>query len=351
MWEELVSIENLFNAYKKASKGRRSRLDVATFDFDLEGNIFSLRDELVNGTYQHGSYHSFSIHDPKRRLISAANFKDRIVHHALVSILEPEYEKIFLPNSFANRIGKGTHKALKTCSSMMRRFEYYLFMDVTRFFPSIDHQKLIELLVEVVNDEKTLQLCTTILKSGEKVLESEYDMVWIPGYDLFAINRRRGLPIGNMTSQFWANVYLNPLDHLLKTEIISQAWLRYVDDIVVFSTSKKDLNCVREKTIDFLSDLRMTIHEGSAQPTPTSQGLTFLGFRLFPDYIRLKRKKLVNGYRKLKGSYQRLRENRCTQDHYTNQLKGWLSHVRQGNTWQLRRTVLQKLGISATQGE
>ena len=153
-----------------------------------------------------------------------------------------------------------------------------------------------------------------------------------------------------MTSQFWANVYLNPLDHLLKTEIISQEWLRYFDDIVVFSTSKKDLNCVREKTIDFLSDLRMTIHEGSAQPTPTSQGLTFLGFRLFPDYIRLKRKKLVNGYRKLKGSYQRLRENRCTQDHYTNQLKGWLSHVRQGNTWQLRRTVLQKLGISATQG-
>lgn len=351
MWEELISITNLFNAYKKASKGKRSRPDVAAYEFNLENNLFSLRDELADGTYKHGTYHSFSIHDPKRRLISAADFKDRIVHHSLVSVLEPEYEKIFLPNSFANRIGKGTHKALKTCSTLMKKYKYYLFMDVVQFFPSIDHQKLLKLMEEVVNDEKTMQLCQCILKSGEKVLESEYDLVWFPGDDLFAVNRPRGLPIGNMTSQFWANVYLNPLDHLLESDLNCPTWLRYVDDIVVFSNSKNDLHKIKENVVNFLSSLRLVIHEGSAQPTPVSQGLTFLGFRLFPGYMRLKRKKLINGYRKLKHSHVHLQNNRCTQGDYTNQLRGWLNHVKQGNTWKLRRDVLQRLDISTSQGE
>lgn len=349
MWEKLVSIENLYNSYKKASKGRRSRLDVASFEFDLEKNLFSLQEELVFGTYQHAEYHNFSIHDPKRRIISAAKFKDRIVHHALVSVLEPEYERIFLPNSYANRTGKGTHKALKFCSTLMKRYSYYLFMDVTQFFPSIDHQILLKTLDNVVNDRKIRLLCEAILKSGEKVLETEYNMIWFPGDDLFAFNRPRGLPIGNMTSQFWANVYLNPMDHLLLSNGYCQTWVRYVDDIVVFSDSKQDLQTVKEKVIDFLSKLRLIIHEESAQPTPVSQGLTFLGFRLFPGYMRLKRKKLISGYRNLARSYRRINTCQCTQEVYSSQLRGWLNHVSQGNTWQLRKNVLSRLGISAYQ--
>lgn len=351
MWEELVSIENLFNAYKKASKGRRSRPDVAIYEFDLERNLFSLQEELISDTYRHGKYVSFSIHDPKSRLISAANFKDRIVHHALVAVLEPEYEKIFLPNSYANRIGKGTHKALKTCAANMKRYPYYLFMDVAQFFPSIDHQILMDILDYVLGDEKTRLLCQSILNSGEMVLHDEYDMRWFPGDDLFAVNRPRGLPIGNMTSQFWANVYLDPLDHLLEENRNDLEWLRYVDDIVVFSNSKGELHNIREKTIDYLSGLRLTIHEGSAQPTPVSQGLTFLGFRLFPEHVRLKRKKLINGYRKLTKARMQFTNERKMQENYTNQLRGWLNHLRQGNTYRLRSNVLQRLGISAEHWE
>ena len=162
MWNELVATDNLFRAYKKASKGRRSRNDVATFEFNLEENIFELQDELQSGRYQHGDYHSFSIHDPKKRLISAANFRDRIVHHALVSVLEPEYEKQFSGNSYANRLGKGTHKAVVSCKKMMKKFPYYLFMDVKQFFPSVDHQCLVEELSKLVTDEKILYLSKMI---------------------------------------------------------------------------------------------------------------------------------------------------------------------------------------------
>ena len=128
MWQELCSIENLHKAYKKASKGRRSRPDVAEFEIKLEENLFDLREELLDETYQHGRYHSFCIHDPKKRLISAAKFRDRIVHHALVAMLEQVYENLFYPNSYANRVGKGTHKALKYCASMLKRYKYYLFI-------------------------------------------------------------------------------------------------------------------------------------------------------------------------------------------------------------------------------
>jgi retron-type reverse transcriptase len=347
MWNQLCSIENLYSAYKKASKGRRSRQDVAEFEIYLEENLFDLREELLNEGYQHGNYHSFSIHDPKKRLISAAKFRDRIVHHALVAMMEPIYEKLFYPNSYANRVGKGTHKALKYCASMLKGYKYYLFMDVKQFFPSIDHGVLKRLLREQVSDEKVLKLCDIILKSGEGVLCSEYDMVWFEGDDLFAINRPRGLPIGNMSSQFWANVYMHALDCKLADDWACEAWVRYVDDLIVFGNSKAELHEIRRKTIVFLKSLRLTIHEGSAQPTPVSQGVTFLGFRLFPAYKRLKREKLVNGYRKLLGNQKLYEKGGMSLESYQNRLRGWLNHVRFGDTWHLRNRVLNRLGINA----
>ena len=350
MWQDLCSIETLYLSYKKASKGRRSRPDVAEFEMNLEENLFNLQRELQDGEYQHGNYHSFYIHDPKKRLISAADFRDRIVHHALVTVLEPLYEKLFLPNSYANRVGKGTHRALKHCSSMMKRYHYYLFMDVKQFFPSIDHQILLTLLGKVIKDEKVLSLCQVILKSGEKVLNEQYDMIWFSKDDLFAINRPRGLPIGNMSSQFWANVYLHELDLLLERSSTDEAWLRYVDDFVVFSDSKKDLHQTKSTIVRFLEQLRLVMHKGSAQPTPVSQGLTFLGFRLFPGYKRLKRTKLINGWRKLSVRKCCLDKGFLPRKTFENQLRGWLNHVRFGDTWNLRNQVLRKLGIHAWQG-
>ncbi len=350
MWDDLCSIETLFKAYKKASKSRRSRFDVAAFEYNLEENLFNLQKELQDRVYQHGQYHSFYIHDPKKRLISAADFRDRIVHHALVSVLEPIYEKLFLPNSYANRVGKGTHRAVKMCSSMMKRYRFYLFMDVRQFFPSVDHQILLDLLRKEINDENILELSQIILKSGEKVLNTQYDMNWFPNDDLFAKNRPRGLPIGNMSSQFWANVYLHGLDLFLVGSQAGEAWVRYVDDFIVFSNSKSDLHQIKSCTIRFLEKLRLVIHEGSAQPTPVSQGITFLGFRLFPGYKRLKRTKLINGWRKLSRSKRSFGEGYLPWKTFENQLKGWLNHVRYGNTWHLRNQILRNLGVHVWQG-
>ena len=347
MWDELTSFENLYLSYKKASKGRRSRPDIAAFEISLEKNLLELREDLISEVYEHGKYHSFYIHDPKKRLISAADFRDRIVHHAVVSVLEPIYEKQFLANSYANRTGKGTHKALNYCAKMMKKYQYYLFMDVKQFFPSIDHEILFDLLAREIDCEKTLKLCEIILKSGEDVLGNEYEMVWFPGDDLFSILRPRGLPIGNMSSQFWANVYLHELDLYMSHVLGAETWARYVDDLVVFSNDKGKLWNIRRETIKFLEKLRLVIHEGSAQPTPTSQGITFLGFRIFPEYARLKRQKLINANRKISDSLQATRNAEITEKHFQDQLRGWLNHVRWGNTWHLRNNFLHRLGIHA----
>lgn len=347
MWNELISMENLLLAYKKASKNRRSRQEIANFEFELEKNLFQIRDKLADGSYQHGSYMSFTIHDPKKRLISAAKIKDRIVHHALVAVIEPLYEKFFVPNTYANRLGMGTHKALNACACALKQYPYYLFMDVKQFFPSIDHLILKNELSKVIKCEKTLGLCAQILRSGEEVLRNEYEMEWFAGDDLLAINRARGLPIGNMTSQFWANVYLNSLDQFLVKEMRCNDMVRYVDDIVVFSDSKKELHNIRRSVIFFLNKMRLKIHEGSAQPTPVNQGITFLGFRLFPGFKRLKRTKVMSGTKKLSLAKRELELGINTQTRFNGQVLGWLNHVRFGDTWKLRQRVLEDLDINA----
>ena len=206
LWERLVSFENLLLSFKQAAKGRRGRASVAEFERQLETALPQLRAEMLEGHYQPGQYVSFTIHDPKKRLISAAPFRDRVVHHALVNMIEPIFEPKFIYDTYANRRGKGTHKALDRCTFYMRRFKYVLALDVTQFFPSIDHEILLTYLRKYIQNEKVLGLCQNILHSGASILRDEYEAVYFPGDDLFSITRQRGLPIGNLTSQFLANV-------------------------------------------------------------------------------------------------------------------------------------------------
>ena len=207
MFETLISWENLLSAYRKAAAGKRGRADVAGFEHRLEERLLELQDELQSGAYRPGGYRSFFIHEPKRRLISAAPFRDRVVHHALCNLIEPVFERSFCADSFANRRGKGTHRALRQCQLLARRHRHVLQCDVVQFFPSIDHAVLRAQIGRKVTDPRVLALIDQILAGGREVLSEEYEMVYFPGDDLFAVNRPRGLPIGNLTSQFWANVY------------------------------------------------------------------------------------------------------------------------------------------------
>jgi len=342
MYQQLCSWDNLLLAYRKASQGKRGNPSVAAFEYRLEDNLIQLRGELLEKTYTPGRYVSFYIHDPKRRLISAAPFRDRVVHHALCNLIEQIFERSFIADSFANRIGKGTHRALDRAQELARRYRYVLPCDIRQFFPSIDHAILRETLsvARKISNSDVLGLIDRILASGVGVLAEEYAMEYFPGDDLFAVNRPRGLPIGNLTSQFWANCYLNSFDHFVKRELHCAGYVRYVDDFLLFEDDKRTLARWRDALIERLARLRVTLHVESAQPRPVTEGISFLGFIIFPTHRRLKRRKGIAFQRRLKKQLRDYAAGIISFDPITASARGWINHVRYGDTWGLRRALL-----------
>ena len=333
------------SAYQKASRGKRGHPNVADFEFHLEENLLNLQEELVNLTYQPGPYHSFYIHEPKKRLISAAPFRDRVVHHALCNLIEPIFERSFICDSYANRVGKGTHRALDRAQGFARKYRYLLQCDVRQFFPSIDHQILRAFLANKIPNEQVMWLIDQILNSGRGVLSEEYNIVYFPGDDLFAILRARGLPIGNLTSQFWANVYLNPFDHFVKRELGCRAYLRYVDDFLLFTDEKNTLWDCKSAIEQRLAKLRITIHSGT-HPRPTKEGFSFLGFLIYPDKRRLKPCKGFAYQRKILKLSEAYTRGEILLDGIQSSLQGWINHIHYGNTTGLKKAILSKASIA-----
>ena len=339
MYDQLISWENLLQAYKKAARGKRGQANVACFEFSLENHLIDLQAELSTFCYRPGTYTSFLIHEPKRRLISAAPFRDRVVHHALCNQIEPLFERSFIFDSYANRVGKGTHRALDRAQGFSSQFAYVLQCDVRQFFPSIDHAILQEVLERKILDPRVMWLCLQILESGQGVLCEEYDMVWFPKDDLFTQLRPRGLPIGNLTSQFWANCYLNPLDHFIKRELGCRAYLRYVDDFLLFANDKAVLHGWLKAIEARLANLRLTIHTG-AHPRPVTEGFPFLGFHITPERRRLKRRKGVHFQRKFNRLLRAYCNGKVSFQQLTDCVRGWVNYVSYGNTVGLRKSIL-----------
>ena len=344
MYERICSWSNLLSAYHKAAKGKRGQPNVAAFEYCLEDNLLCLQAELRDQTYRPGLYDSFYIHEPKKRLISAAPFRDRVVHHALCNRIEPVFECGFSPASFANRKGKGTHRALTQAQRYTRQYAYCLQCDVRQFFPAIDHAVLRSALVRKISNERVLWLCDQILTSGQGVLAEEYEMVYFPGDDLLAALRPRGLPIGNLTSQFWANVYLTGFDHFVQRELGCRAYLRYVDDFVLFANRKDILWEWKKRIEERLARLRLTIHPGT-QPRPVTEGLPFLGFVIFPGKRRLKRRKGVHFARKLRRLAAEYQARKLPLDRLTASVRGWTNHARYANTVGLRKAILRTIQL------
>lgn len=341
MFNQLITWDNLLLAYHRASRGKRSHPNVAAFEYRLEDNLWQLQIELQAQRYVPGSYHSFFIHDPKRRLISAAPFRDRVVHHALGNLLEPVFDRGFIEDSYANRRGKGTHRARARTQQFARRFPYVLQLDVRQFFPSIDHAILRGLLAQKISDERVMWLVDTILRSGQDVLAEQYEMVYFPGDDLLAALRPRGLPIGNLTSQFWANVYLNPLDQFIKRRLGCKGYVRYVDDLLLFADDKTTLWAWQAAVAARLADLRLTAHPG-AHPRPVGEGIPFLGFHIFPDRMRLKRRKGIAYRRKFRRLLRQYAAGKIDLEQVNVSVRGWVNHARFGNTVGLRKALLTR---------
>ena len=334
MYKTLVSWSNLLLAFRKAAKGKRGIGKVAEFERKLEDNLYTLHEQLSDQSYKPGPYSSFYIHEPKRRLISAAPFPDRVVHHALCNCIEPIFEPLFIADSYANRVGKGTHRARDRAQYFARRFRYVLHADVQQFFPSIDHEVLKRVLYCRVLDQHVRNLVDVILEGGKEVLVSSYDMVYFPGDDLWAISRPRGLPIGNLTSQFFANVYLNDFDHFVKRELGCNAYIRYVDDFLLFADNKSVLLEWKRAIEERLQRFRLTIHS-KAQSRPVSDGFAFLGFVIFPEKRRLLRRKGVH-YR---SALRRMIEDGVSEERIKASIEGWENHARYANSVGLRKSM------------
>jgi retron-type reverse transcriptase len=338
--DQLITWENIWLGYENASRGKRGHEPAAEFELLLADHLLEIQKELEERSCRPGNYHSFYIHEPKKRLISAAPFRDRVAHHSLCNVTTPIFENHFIPTSYANREGKGTHRALDECQKLTRQYKYFLQCDVTRFFPSIDHALLRVALQDMLPDDSVMWLIDKILESGQGVLSEEYKMVYFPGDDLFALNRPRGLPIGNLTSQWWANCYLNQLDQFVKRELSCKAYLRYVDDFLLFANDKQTLWIWRKGIIERLRSLRLTIHEERAIPRPVTDGIRFLGFVAYPEKRLLKREKGIAYQRKLRRLL-----NTASEETIKASVQGWINHLRYGDTWGLRKAILGKSNL------
>lgn len=274
IFENAFTFENMLAAYLRARRGKQGRREIAAFGWRLEANLLQLREDVLSGTYVHGAYRHFIVCDSKRREISAAPFRDRVVHHAVVAALEPIFDKGFIYDTYACRVGKGTQAALARFEQFSCVSRYVLSMDISKYFASIDHAILFSLLKRKIRDTRILELCRRIIASTEDS----------PGC---------GIPIGNLTSQLFANIYLNEFDQYAKHTLRLPHYIRYMDDIAILSDDKQQLHEVKGAAAEFMRErLGLVLHPRKVQIMPTATGIDFLGYRIYPHH-RLLRKSTV----------------------------------------------------------
>jgi len=343
LWDDLISFENLYESWRKARRNKTAWETVRKFGFHIEKVLWNLQEELSSMSYQPGEYDSFVIYKPKERIITRAPFRDRIVHHALINIIEPIFEARFYAHSYACRVGKGTHNAMRQAHKYLEQSQYYMKCDLKKYFPSINHEILKQLLFRYIADEKVRWLI-------EKIVDVPCDCVkYDIGDDLLSQDlaiQGVGIPIGNLTSQFFANVYLNPFDHFVKDELRCPSYIRYMDDFVFFSDSKERLHGWLEQAEDYLLNrLRLKVHETKRQIFPCRDGLDFVGYRIYPDVIRVRKsscKAFIRRYRHLLIQQKKHRTNRRSEK-LRGSIAGWVGHIQQAYSNKLRRDILSRI--------
>jgi len=342
LWGRLTAWENLHAAACQARRGKRYRPATLEFDDCVEETLIALQAELRAGVYRPGEYRSFVIYEPKRRLISAAPYRDRVVHHALCRIIEPIFERTFLGCSFANRVGYGTHRALRRFTHLLRSHRWVLRGDIRQFFPSIDHETLLSLVARKIKCPPTLELIRLIVANSNE--QEAVESVWRPGDDLVSVAaRRRGLPIGNLTSQFFANVLLDPLDHFMVETLRRSAYVRYVDDFAVFAHDPAELRDLLAAIEAHLAALRLRLHPTKTQIREARVGSSFVGFQVLPDRIRVRAANLRRGRRRLRALAADVQRGDRPAGELTQRVQAWAAHLAHGDTWRLREQLFGSL--------
>lgn len=314
-FEDIVSIDNLFLSWQEFIRGKRNKMDVLEFSFRLMDNIFDLRNDLVNHTYKHGEYKQFRINDPKPRIIHKASVRDRLLHHAVYGALYPFFDKLFISDSFSCRNNKGTFRAL----DRFRRFAYIvsknntkpcwvLKCDIKKFFASVNQEILVKILQKRISDKNLINMLKEIIFSF----------------------RPNGLPLGNLTSQLFANIYLNEFDQFIKQKLRIRYYIRYADDFVIFSESRAYLESIIPELKGFLQkELRLDLHPNKIYFRKLRHGIDFLGWVNFFN-SRVLRPKTV------KRMIKRIEDNPSLRV-----LASYLGLLSHGNTKNIRDKVLR----------
>lgn len=268
LYARIAEPENLRLAFLKAVRGKRGKAEVLAYAESLNANLEILRSQLLSGRLDVGHYHFFTVYDPKERIICAASFPERVLHHAIMNVCEPVLERYAIHDSYACRTGKGMHAAVLRAQSFARKYPWHLKLDIRKYFDSIDHQKLMDLLGRRIKDAEVLRAVGGILETYETD----------PG---------RGLPIGNLLSQHLANFYLGHLDHHVKEVFLTKGYVRYMDDFALFGATKDDLRGQLDDVRRFLRESLALELKDNVQLNRSSSGLPFLGYRIFPDRLAL----------------------------------------------------------------
>ena len=334
LFEQFTTFEALHAAGLRVIKGRRHQLDVIRFENDLESNLIDIQNSLIWKTYQTGPYRNFKVFEPKERDIAALPLKDRIVQHAMIETLDPIWAARFIFDTYACRPGKGTHAGADRAQAFLRASQrehgtvYVLKADISKYFPSICHDVLKRLIRRRVACPDTLWLIDNIIDSTAEAGDP------MP----------RGIPIGNLTSQLFANIYLHELDEFVKFELREKQYLRYMDDFAVIGGDKAHLHRVRRDIEDFLHarlGLRCN-HKTQIFPVSPTNGraLDFLGYRIWPTHRKIRKDSAGRMRRKMKRMARLYHEGKMTWDQVHQVIMSWIGHAGHANTYKLRTRVL-----------
>lgn len=320
LMERVYDFSHLYRSYRKALKGSGKTRESMAFTFALESELLALSHSLKEGIYQPAPYRYFTIYDPKEREIAVAQFRDRVVHHAVVSVLEPIYECVFVYDSYATRKGKGVHVARARAQYFLKRYDWYGKADIHQYFASVDHKVLLGLLARKVKDRAFLGLVERILTNGGE--------------------HGKGLPVGNLTSQFFANVYLNPFDHYVKEVLKVKGYVRYMDDFVWLAYGKKRIKEVLKHVEHYLrQELLLVLKPTATLINRRLHGLPFLGARIFPSLMRIRRENLRRLLQRLHRKEWEFRQGKLSEDQFIASMNSYYAYWDSFDSYRLRQRL------------
>ncbi|MEK7218496.1 MAG: reverse transcriptase/maturase family protein [Patescibacteria group bacterium] len=328
IFDRVVSPENLFAAWREFRRGKAQRKDVLEFEWKLEEQLLSLHRALASGTYRHDPYADFTIRDPKQRRIHKATVRDRIVHHAIFSVLNPIFEPAFIAHSYSCRVGKGTHRAVDTLERMLRNTSrnhtrpcFALKCDIHKFFASVDHGMLLNFFGNRIKDERAMALLQEIVGSFHTA----------PG---------KGIPIGNLTSQLFANVYLHELDWFIKHKLRIKHYIRYTDDFVAVAEDEAVLRDLLPPVRLFLHDcLRLQLHPRKVTVRKYRQGIDFLGYVVLPHHRVLRTRTKRRMFRKMREKAEQCERGIILRESMEQSLQSYLGVLSHANAFRLSQDL------------